>query len=475
MKGQTIFIFFLFVSFFLIPQVILADGSATRTLEIVYPQIPGVSTPEYVSTGLPEYVNYLFRFAVIIIGILIFGVLVYSGINYLLSFGNPAKLSDAKQGITAAGFGGLILLGAYLIFNTINPQLLILTPPEIGALKAVITPGVYICNYNLDEKGYDIGNIIINYMQVSDLNLRTEAAEKLKTSMGKAGDDNNCFLASYSGILTNLVIDGDSNQWTIFIIPSEKYNSDEGTYGWTFNHGVVFHENDKFGGKCKVFPSVSGTTLYRQIDASDFHVQLGFDAKSVTVFQKPTFEPDPQYKGVSLYEGPAFNEIGKPKEEKGAPVCGDKKCEGNETYLNCPSDCSAPAGLNLESSLSFLFSPSFALAEIDASLKKWESIKPAAGNDIKEVSGGELDNFGLKQNTRSIKIEPKDGYIAVLFGNGGQKCEVRRTDDANLTDDPIGRCGQCNIWAYINPLNWFGTTECKPCLESLYVIKGQAL
>jgi len=444
MKNRAIFIFFLFVSFFLVPQVIFADGSATRTLEIVYPQIPGVSTPEYVSTGLPEYINYLFRFAVIVIGILIFGVLVYSGINYLLSFGNPAKLSDARQGITAAGLGGLILLGAYLIFNTINPQLLILTPPEIGALKAVITPGVYICNYNLDEKGYDIGNILINYMQVSDLNLRTEAAEKLKTAMGKAGDNNNCFLASYSGILTNFVIDGDSSQWTIFIVPSEKYNSGEGTYGWTFSHGVVFHENDKFGGKCKVLPSASGTTLYRQIDASDFHAQLGFDAKSVTVFQKPTFEPDPQYKGVSLYEGPAFNEIGK-------------------------------ATTTTQRDSLFSFSPFFALAEVDESLKKWESIKPAAGTDIKEASGVELDNFGLKQNTRSIKIEPKDGYIAVLFGNGGQKCEVRRTDDANLMDDPIGRCGSCNLFLIGGVLDWFKLVDCKPCLESLYVIKGQTL
>lgn len=466
MENKTILFLFICLVFF--PQMILAEGSATRTLEIVYPKIPGVETPEYVSTGLPEAVNYLFHFAVIVIGILIFGVLVYSGINYLLSFGNPAKLSDAKQGITAAGFGGLILLGAYLIFNTINPQLLILTPPEIGALKAVITPGVYICNYSVP----DIGDILIKYMGIN-VELRTEAAKKLKTAMGKAGDNNNCFLANYSGILTNFVISGSSSQWTIFIIPSEEYNSEEGTYGWAFNHGIVFHENDKFGGKCKVMPSVSGATLYRQIDVSDFHAQLGFDAKSVTVFQKPTSEPDPQYKGVSLYEGPAFNEIGKPKEGQEA-VCNNGTCEEGE-QTSCPQDCGGggffrPKEIFLSSLSSF-----FALAEVDSNLKKWEGIKPAAGTDVKEVSGGELDNFGLKQNTRSIKIEPKDGYIAVLFGNGGQKCEVRRSDDANLTDDPIGRCGQCNIWAYINPLNWFGTTGCKPCLESLYVIKGQAL
>jgi hypothetical protein len=469
---KTAILILLIIFVCLLPQTILA-ASATRTLEIVYPKIPGVATPQYVSTGLPDYVNYIFRFAVIVIGILIFGILVYSGINYLLSFGNPSKLSDARQGMIAAGFGGLILLGSYIIFNTINPQLLILNPPEIGGIKAVITPGAYICNYSVQ----DIGDILIRYMGDNN-DLRTEAAKRLQDAIGKPGSDKNCFLTTYSGILTNLVIPANSTDWTVFIIPSEKYNDETGTYGWEFSSGVVLHENDKFGGRCRVFPSISGTTLYRQVDSDDFHPKLGFDAKSITVFQKPTVEPDPQYIGLSLYEGPAFNEIGK------QPVCGDGNCEGDEDYIHCPEDCPPPAPVGLKPEfLSSLFLPSFVLAEIDVNLKKMEGIKPAIGNDVREVTDSELSGWGLRENIRSIKIEPKDSYFTILLGDGqdatksfnNAKCEVRRTDDANLTDDPIGRCGQCSIWSYVNPINWFKTTGCDPCVESLYVIKGQVL
>jgi len=89
-------------------------------LELVYPEIPGAATPQYISVGIPKYVEYLFKLAVWGIGIIIFLVLLYQGFMYFTSAGNPQKYTDAIDGIKSAGLGAIILLSAYLIFNTIK-------------------------------------------------------------------------------------------------------------------------------------------------------------------------------------------------------------------------------------------------------------------------------------------------------------------------------------------------------------------
>lgn len=52
------------------------------------------------------------------------GVIVYGGILYTSSAGRPSMQEDAKDWIKAAIYGLLLLIGAYLILNIINPALL---------------------------------------------------------------------------------------------------------------------------------------------------------------------------------------------------------------------------------------------------------------------------------------------------------------------------------------------------------------
>ncbi|HUZ92371.1 MAG TPA: hypothetical protein VNG29_00025, partial [Candidatus Paceibacterota bacterium] len=47
----------------------------------------------------------------------------YGGIKYTLAAGNPSKQSDGKEWVKGALYGLLLLVGAYLILNLINPQL----------------------------------------------------------------------------------------------------------------------------------------------------------------------------------------------------------------------------------------------------------------------------------------------------------------------------------------------------------------
>jgi hypothetical protein len=433
----------LFILIAAVPETILAEDEEVlaekKALEITYPEIPGVSTPEYVDAELPDYVNYAFRFSLVIIGFLIFGVIIYNGIKYLTSFGNPAKLSDAKQGIIAAALGSIVLLGSYIIFNTINPQLVTLTNPSPDAIKAKITPGAYICN-----KVIDIPSILSKYTSENNES-RNEAAQELKDEMGKPGDKEACFLINFSSIFKNFTIKANSDDWTLFIVPIEKYNTEKKEFYWEYEHGIVLHENDNFGGRCKVFPEEQ--LLYGQVE--DPHPKIDFEAKAVTLFQKLSTEPIEEAKGIILYEGPAYNEIGKQDPEE------------SDIELN-------PTGSPMGIRNSF-----YAFAATDPNLKS-ANFKPATGKEALFVPESELKSKGLWHETRSIEFSPPNTYIAILQG-AENKCEVRRANDSTLLNDPIGKCGNCNLWSYLKIWDWANWKNCYPCLESMYVIKGNVI
>ncbi len=99
--------------------------------EIEYIDLKGAETPNETST-LPSYIIYLFNLAIVIGGLLAFAILVYSGFIYLTSSGNPIKINEAKSKIFNAIIGILLLLSAYLILTTINPNLVILEFNELN-------------------------------------------------------------------------------------------------------------------------------------------------------------------------------------------------------------------------------------------------------------------------------------------------------------------------------------------------------
>jgi len=121
----------------------LAQGKG-RELEIKYPElgVTGVETPTITeSSALGDYLKYVFTLAVIIGGLIVFGALIYGGIRYLTSAGDPTKMKDGQDQIMAGFLGLIILLSSYLILNTINPQLVI---PEGSSVEA-LQKGIYLC------------------------------------------------------------------------------------------------------------------------------------------------------------------------------------------------------------------------------------------------------------------------------------------------------------------------------------------
>ncbi|KAA0205701.1 hypothetical protein EDM68_04825 [Candidatus Uhrbacteria bacterium] len=97
-------------------------------------EIPGASLSPAAQEGgdvvipfLPQYINAIYRYAVTIVLIAAIIMVVYGGFRYLVG----ASIGDIQAGkkiIIDAIVGMLIVLGAYMILNTINPALVTFSP-----------------------------------------------------------------------------------------------------------------------------------------------------------------------------------------------------------------------------------------------------------------------------------------------------------------------------------------------------------
>mgnify|MGYP000331683049 CR=1 FL=1 len=81
--------------------------------------------------NLPEYILYIYRFAIFSSGIVALLMLVIGGILYMTSGENPEKKKDAKDRIFSALGGLLLVFVIYIILNALNPELTRITPPEL--------------------------------------------------------------------------------------------------------------------------------------------------------------------------------------------------------------------------------------------------------------------------------------------------------------------------------------------------------
>lgn len=73
-------------------------------------------------TSIVDYVNDIYYWAAIFGGLLAVIMLIYAGYRYMTSYGDPEKISDAKDIIEKALMGLALLILAALILTTINPQ-----------------------------------------------------------------------------------------------------------------------------------------------------------------------------------------------------------------------------------------------------------------------------------------------------------------------------------------------------------------
>ena len=111
----------------------------TPIISLAQPIPPPGDGPGFTSTpqSLQEVVQSIFNLALLVSGILAFGAVIYGAFMYTFSAGNPGMQSDARDQIMQAFLGLALLLGSYLVLNTINPNL---TRISLSPLPAITAP-----------------------------------------------------------------------------------------------------------------------------------------------------------------------------------------------------------------------------------------------------------------------------------------------------------------------------------------------
>ena len=122
-------------------SALIKTGLAATVMTDINPALPGPY--DIASSGPVGAVGNIYYFALGLGGLMAFIAITYAGIKWMLSRGNPSGISDAKDQITQALIGLVLLFGAYIVLNTINPELTVLNISELTKLpdsKGGLTP-----------------------------------------------------------------------------------------------------------------------------------------------------------------------------------------------------------------------------------------------------------------------------------------------------------------------------------------------
>lgn len=103
--------------------------SSIFAMEIDWPPSPFFNTDLTDSSTLTDLTKYLYEWGIALGGLAAFVALLIAGFLYLTSVGDANKMADARGRIVLALFGLVLLLAAWLILNTINPDLTVLRMP----------------------------------------------------------------------------------------------------------------------------------------------------------------------------------------------------------------------------------------------------------------------------------------------------------------------------------------------------------
>ena len=114
------------------PAALLPTAFA-QTQILVASSVPNANPSNGTSPG--GLVANLYLFALMAGGVLAFGAVVYGGILYLTSAGNPSRQGEGSEWIESALIGILLLAGAYLVLEIVNPALLNLTLPSLPGIS----------------------------------------------------------------------------------------------------------------------------------------------------------------------------------------------------------------------------------------------------------------------------------------------------------------------------------------------------
>ncbi|MFH1173018.1 MAG: hypothetical protein V1692_00640 [bacterium] len=140
------FLLVLFSSFLIIPL-----AQAVDTTVNFQPAVPIQDAPsgQVDNNTLGNYIKAVYKYGVLLGSTLAIIVIMFGGIIWLTSGGSPERVKNAQTYIGGALGGLILLLGSYMLLDTINPDLTKLSLPEIKQITGVGADkgwtGTWIC------------------------------------------------------------------------------------------------------------------------------------------------------------------------------------------------------------------------------------------------------------------------------------------------------------------------------------------
>jgi|GEM_PF-1792578 len=146
-------------------------------LEQEYPEVEDAMVQKVSEkTSLQEIIRYYSSWAIIIAILVTVGSVIMGGVQYLIAAGRPSYLMNAKSRIYNSLLGLAILVAAYLILTTINPQFAIqsvkLVPVRVGIV--LFTEDGYNGFLNEDKTVKEL----VDYKEAKFLNFDIEDLEE---------------------------------------------------------------------------------------------------------------------------------------------------------------------------------------------------------------------------------------------------------------------------------------------------------
>lgn len=83
----------------------------------------GVSFQLPANSKFTGFIKWFFPALLVTAAILAMAMIVLAGFQWVTAYGNPSKIEDARDRIFNAIIGLILALAAWLILNTINPEL----------------------------------------------------------------------------------------------------------------------------------------------------------------------------------------------------------------------------------------------------------------------------------------------------------------------------------------------------------------
>ena len=170
----------MFLSLF---NIVLA-ATSTYLWDVPLPPAPSGYLPSELS--FESLVTYLYYWGLGIGGLLAFIRLIIAGIQWGASAGNVSSVKNAQDTMISSVFGLILLLGAWLLLNTINPQ--------------IVNPGEKITEA-LQQPKYESEGLKTQLVDLNTYEVRTP--ERVNVSFQYFGNDNNP-LCGTTGLMPDL-------------------------------------------------------------------------------------------------------------------------------------------------------------------------------------------------------------------------------------------------------------------------------